>query len=177
MKTLFATAFLSLLALTCATPLKQGVGSLPYVQRLDSRLFQVVEMDTVALRSVYGAFRAAYPSEASVCLDGVWRDTVINNMRARTVHVLTAHVANILDADSFDVHAAPPSYLFCTKNDIGMAHDHPYNMVFKQPCEHSDPDVRTLLASPQLFSVIFCQDGMGEVLWQDFRRFRFRWYQ
>jgi hypothetical protein len=139
----------------------------PDTPRPDTRLFRALTLDSVALATIGETFVAALPAEAALCLEG---RPYARDGRVDAIEVNAARPAPDDSADNYHVYfGAQP---ICG-DAIGITHDHPYSVG--RACTHSDADALLLAGLPQLFSLVFCADGQGELLWQDGRRQLFRW--
>jgi len=147
----------------------------PLVLRPDTRAIVSLHIDSLALSAMVAVFRAAYPNEAALCLVGTVRYTVIAESRQLAVRVTGAIPAQSDSADPYHVFfpAAPRTGCASVSGLIGAAHDH---TSLGHACTHSYPDADVLFGDPRLlFTLVFCADGMSEVLYQDGRRVSARW--
>lgn len=113
-----------------------------------------------------GMTLAAYPNEGAVCItgtlapDGMLRDMV-------------AAPAEVEETDSVHVVYNCPQ----NRESVGIGHSH--LLQPGEPCYHSqgtDRDTYALEHSFYLFSVVFCSDGIAEVIMQDGRHSNFKWH-
>lgn len=150
------------------------------LSRPDTRLFLHARITASAVREIVETFAAAMPNETGACLTVVVRDTLLPAYRYPyyTATVTRAHVAAIARATPFNVWFDHSEHRngCASSRQFAMAHSHPYT-VAPFPCTHSGEDSLFLTSDPRLlFSVIFCGDGRGEVMWQDTRRHPFEWF-
>lgn len=148
--------------------------------RPDTRFFLDARIDAAAVRQIVATFAAALPNETGACLTVAIRDTTLPNVPypLLTARVTRAHEAAIARATPFRVWFDHREHRNgCeSSRQFAMAHSHPYT-VEPFPCTHSNEDSLFLTSDPRLlFSIIFCGDGRGEVLWQDTRRRPFEWF-
>ncbi len=148
-----------------------GSPTIRLVLRPDTRVIGGVSIDSSIVRGIVEYYRAAFPNEAALCLQGTLRDTVVNGDRWVVVQV-TGAVPAVADSSDFaHVYFSTPRS-GCVQPFIGVSHDHPIAGV----CEHSIPDALLLASDPRaLFSVVFCAGGDTQLMLQDGRRFMGRW--
>lgn len=141
----------------------------------DTRSIISITLDATIVNKVVELFEEALPNERALCLYGIVTDST------NGTYIKTTAVTPALDsaADKYNVwfysDLGQQVYGGCIKSKtlIGLLHDHPYTSPMAQ-CTHSDSDALLLSGDRRtLFSMIFCQDGRGEILWQDGRRWAF----
>jgi hypothetical protein len=147
----------------------------PLVPRPDTRRITSFEMDSTLVRRSAEQFVAALPNEASLCLDGQLGP---RPDRPGYLHVALTGIrpAAADSADQFHVYLVRAPKSGCAPGQlVALAHDHTTTGSLEQ-CEHSDPDAFVLFEDIRvLFSLVFCSEGRGEVLFQDGRRGTFVW--
>lgn len=162
-----------LLVSACARPLQ-----VPMQLRPDTRHVIGAELDTITLRQIVETFARAYPHETGVCLPLALRDTVIHGApRLYLAEVTGSREARIAAASDFWVrYDTVDGGIGCPGPlQLARGHSHPHTRAPLE-CTHSHPDAYFLASDPRvLFSLVFCGDGRGEILWQDGRRVPLLW--
>jgi hypothetical protein len=147
----------------------------PLVPRPDTRRITSFEMDSTLVRRSAEQFGLALPNEASLCLEGQLGP---RPDRPGYLHVALTGIrpAAADSADQFHVYLVRAPKSGCTPGQlVALAHDHTTTGSLER-CEHSDPDAFVLFEDTRvLFSLVFCSEGRGEVLFQDGRRGQFVW--
>ena len=143
-----------------------------YRSVLDTRDIEGVTFDSAFTRKAVAYFVEAMPNEQALCLTGEVR----SDTDGTYVELIDMVPAKESTATKYSVHFYQGGdWAGCARmiGLIAFMHDHPYTPP-NAPCDHSDNDALLLAGDPRvLLSMIFCQDGRGEVLMQDGRRWPF----
>ncbi len=149
----------------------------PLVPRPDTRRIVSFNIDSALAGVIVELLQAGLPNEQAVCLAG--------SLRPRHEAPAFLHVeitgARAAEADSvarYRVFLPATPRSGCAgrlERIVAHLHDH-LEVPPERACTHSDPDALVLFSDVRLlFSLVFCQDGRGEILFQDGRRGEFRW--
>jgi hypothetical protein len=145
------------------------------VRRPDTRRFAGAVFDTAVMNRTVALFRAAFPKEAAVCLNGEVRDTAIGMYTFLVIRLHDVVPARADSANEFSVWYGPSPRSGCAGAVLAHAHSHPWTPPY-QPCTHSGSDANVLFSDTRmLLSMVFCGDGRLEVLFQDGRRESTHW--
>ena len=165
-----------LIGMTC-TACAPPQALVPLVPRPDTRRIVSFNIDSSVARVILEQLAASLPNEQAMCLAG--RLERRHEAPAfRHVEVESARAAQADSVDEYHVYLpARPTSGCAGRGTQIVAHLHDHTEVPPDlRCTHSDPDVMMLFNDVRLlFSLVFCQDGRGEVLFQDGRRGEFRW--
>lgn len=163
---------LALLVSTCGSCAHAPVNRLvPMVLRPDTRAVMAAGIDSETVAATIALIRATLPSEAAFCYTGHLEDSTGTRFKRLLLTGVTRAVSD--SADSVAVWF-PNTRAGCGPEAVAIGHSHPYDPFV--PCDHSDEDAYLLFGDPLvLVSVVWCEDGQLNYLWQDGTRTQGRW--
>ena len=157
----------------CSLANRPRVAHLSYRSVVDTRALTGFSFDSNFTRAVLNELEKTWPVENAVCVYG---KAIVDSFGPHIeftgispAAIAQADEYNIWTADSLKAGCAPRADL------VGWLHGHTQMMPY-EVCSHSDTDAKHLTYQRDwLLSIVFCDDGRGEVLWQDGRRQWFEW--